>query len=420
MNTLLDLVTQAHDHYNRKQPEDAVALAETALRISPDCGPAHQILGLVLSDRGQLTEAIDRLQTAIRLQPDLASSYNGLGLCYLYLGQLDEALFHLERALFLQPDHPNAHFNRAMAWLKLGRYDEGWTEYEWRWLTGQIRKIDLPRTRWLGTPLEGRSILVCTEQGIGDALQFIRFLPELKSLGARVSLSVIQQSLHPLIRAQPFFDEWIPLNEQMPINFDYHVPLLSIPGVLRIEEPTIPRSVPYIAPDPQRVERWRSRIHELPGFKIGLAWQGNPSFPYDRYRSIPLAQFEPLARIPGLTFVSLQRGPGEEQIEPNRHRVPVHVLPDLDTDAPFLDTAAVLQHLDLVIAFDSSLAHLAGALCRPVWVLLWTGCDWRWLHNRSDSPWYPSARLFRQHTFGDWDSVIDEVAAALAQRVTPV
>jgi hypothetical protein len=187
---------------------------------------------------------------------------------------------------------------------------------------------------------------------------------------------------------------------------------------LGIDEPTIPRTVPYLFPDPDRVERWRQPIQGLPGLKVGIGWQGNPAFRADSFRSFPLTLFAPLAQIPGVTLVSLQKGPGEEQIEQNRDQIPLHLLPDLDKDGAFVDTSAVMQHLDLMIVPDTSLAHLAGALGRPVWILLWTGCDWRWLHERCDSPWYPTARLFRQRSLGDWSSVIHEVASALRSEAT--
>jgi hypothetical protein len=247
-------------------------------------------------------------------------------------------------------------------------------------------------------------------------LQFVRLLRPLKAMAGRVVLAC-QKPLHPLLRSLPYVDEWFPVDEPGQITFDLYSPLLSLPGLMGIDEQTIPRDVPYIAAEPERVERWRRRIRELPGFKIGLCWQGSPTFKTDSLRSIALEHFAPLTRIPSVTLVSLQKGVGTEQIEPNRQRVPLRTFDNLDRDAAFVDTAAVMQHLDLVITSDTAVAHLAGAMGRPVWLLLPRGGDWRWLEERADSPWYPTMRLFRQRAFGDWSVVFQEVADALTAEI---
>ncbi len=387
------------------------------MQSKPDAAAAHQVLGLVSLERGRVREAIDHLQRALALRGQLVPAHNGLGRAYALLGDLDQALVHLDTAVFLQPDHAVAHFNRSLLWLKQGRYQEGWIEYEWRWACKQVARPDIPRPRWDGGPLGNRAILVFTEQGVGDVLQFVRFLPLLKRRCGRVIMAC-RQPLQRLLASQPAVDGWFPINEPGKIDFDLYTPLLSLPWLLRIDEDTIPREVPYIFADPERVERWRRPIQELPGFKVGLCWQGSPTFTDDRLRSIPLSCYAPLATVGGVTLVSLQKGSGTEQIEPNRERVPLHVLDGLDHDAPFLDTAAVMQHLDLVITSDTGIAHLAGALGRPVWVVLPVGCDWRWQIGRTDSPWYPTMRLFRQKAFADWSGVFLEVAAALQAERT--
>ncbi len=305
-----------------------------------------------------------------------------------------------------------AHFNRGTVMLKQGRYREGWLEYEWRVSCGLVQWPAIPRPRWDGCPLEGRSILIHTEQGLGDVLQFLRFLPELARRGARIVFAC-QKALHAFLRPLACVEEWFPIDEPGAITFEMYSSLLSLPALLGIEEATIPREVPYVAADPARVEKWRPRVQGLAGFKVGLCWHGSPTFKGNHLRSIPLERFAPLAAVPGVTLVSLQKGTGVEQIEANRGSVPVVLLDELDRDGTFVDTAAVMQHLDLVITSDTSIAHLAGALGRPVWVLLATGCDWRWLAGRSDSPWYPTMRLFRQKAFGEWEGVFAEVAAAL-------
>jgi hypothetical protein len=411
-STWLDWIKLAERLFDQKQHNEAAGLAAQVLRANPACALAYQVLGLVSSERGRPQEAIPLLAKAVALQPDLVHTHNGLGRCHYLLGDLERALHHFDIALYLQPEHAFAHFNRAMVWLKQGRYREGWVEYEWRWNCGLVQRTPIPRPRWDGAALSGRGIMVHTEQGLGDAIQFVRFLPELKRQGGRVVLAC-QKALHALLRPLPCVDEWFPIDEPGKISFEVYVPLLSLPGVLGIDEKTIPCTGPYVFGDPERLERWRPRVEALPGFKVGVSWQGSPTFAADRYRSMPLANFEPLAKIPGITLVSLQKGTGTEQIEPNRQRVPVQTWDDLDRDGAFMDTAAVMAHLDLVITTDTAAAHLAGALGRPVWVLLSVAGDWRWLIDRSDSPWYPTMRLFRQKVFGNWGGVMTDVAAAL-------
>jgi hypothetical protein len=409
-------VKQAEQLFDQKRYDEASSLAERALQIDPYCAAAHQVVGLALSESQGPQEAIPRLVRAVALQGDLVPSHNGLGRCYYLLEDFDRALRHFETALYLQPDHSFAHFNRAMVCLKRGQYREGWLEYEWRWNCGLVQRPRIPRPRWDGAPLNGRAIMVHTEQGIGDVLQFIRFLPQIKRQGGRIVLAC-QRALQPLLRSLPCIDEWFPVDEPGAITFDVYAPLLGLAGILGATEATIPREVPYVYPDPQRVERWRPRIQALTGFKVGVCWQGSTTFKGDLFRSIPLAQFAPLAQVPGVTFVSLQKGPGVEQIEANRTSVPLHAFDNLDRDAAFVDSAAILQHLDLVITSDTAIAHLAGALARPVWLAAPMGSDWRWLIDRADSPWYPTMRLFRQKAFGNWQAVFQEMAEALQEKV---
>jgi hypothetical protein len=407
---------QAEQLFDKRQFDEAAELAERAVRLNPGGAPAHQVLGLVALERARPREAIPRLKRALALRPDLVPSHNGLGQCHYLLGELDRALEHYDTAIFLRPDYAVGHFNRALVWLKQGRFREGWAEYEWRWACGLVKGPEVPCPRWDGSPLDGRSIFIHTEQGIGDVLQFARLLRTLEATSGRVVLAC-QKPLHALLRSLPDVDEWFPVDEPGKITFDLYSPLLSLPWLLGIDEATLPRDVPYIAAEPDRVERWGRRIEELPGFRVGLCWQGSPTFKTDSLRSIALEEFAPLAGVPAALLVSLQKGPGVEQIEPNRERVPLRTFADLDQDAAMVDSAAIMQHLDLVITSDTAIAHLAGALGRPVWVLLQVGCDWRWLADRADSPWYPTMRLFRQRVFGDWSGVFNEVVEALRAEI---
>jgi hypothetical protein len=401
---------------DQERLDEAADRAAASVRLNPDSAIALHALGMVSWHRGRPHEGMDQLRRAVAACPDLAGAHNGLGLCLAQLGDHNGALREYELALIFQPDHPYARFNRAAQLLRRGRYADGWVEYEWRWAAGRKSPPDLPRPKWDGCPLDGRALLVLTEQGAGDTLMFLRFLPRVKQRPGDRLLFACQTALRPLLRNLPGVDHWFPIDQPSSIDFDVYLPLLSLPGILGLGEADIPYPVPYLTADPARVEAWRPRLAALPGRKVGVCWQGNPAFPGDRFRSIPLARFAPLTEVPGVTLVSLQKGVGEEQIAANRDAVPLTVFPDLDTAEPFADTAAVMRHLDLVVTTDTAVAHLAGALGRPVWLALGVDCDWRWGTGRADSPWYPTVRLFRQQSFGDWPGVFAAMAAALRAR----
>jgi Tfp pilus assembly protein PilF len=401
--------------FDEKQYAEAEVLVRGVLDRAPAAAGAHQLLGLIHVARFELAEGEERLRRALALRPDLAVAHNSLGHIRVLQGRPQEALAHLNTALSLDPGFVLAHYNRAVVWLKLGRFREGWVEHEWRFAAGvSVRQPVCPM--WDGGPLEGRALLVYTEQGIGDTIQFARFLPVLRRKARRLVVAT-QLPVRRLLEGLGCIDAWFPMGERAEIDFDVHVAMMSVPALLQIDERSLPRAVPYLFAEPPRVAAWGQAVRRLTGYKVGLCWQGNPLFPMDRFRSIPLAAFAPLAAVPGVTLVCLQRGPGTEQIEANRDRVPLAVFPELDRDGPFLGTAAVIQNLDLVITVDTAVAHLAGALGRPVWLLLAANSDWRWLIDRSDSPWYPTMRLFRQRALGDWSTVLAEVAEALGKEL---
>jgi len=397
--------------------DDARRHADAALARDPENGSALAARGLVAYTDRAYEDAQRDLDRAATVRPDFVAAHVYGGLARAALGDDDGALAALDRALLLQPAHPNARFARALQWLRRGWYERGWPEYEWRWATGQLQRPEIPRPRWDGSPLAGRSILVHSEQGIGDTFQFVRFLPRLQAQGARVVFACLA-SLRPLLERTPGIDGWFPVDEPAPPDFDVYTPLGSLPGLLRIDESTMDAPTPYVVPDPERVAAWRGRMEALPGLRVGVAWQGSPTFLGDALRSIPLRHFAALA-VDGVTLVSVQKGTGEEQIA--TAGVPLTVLDGLDAGGTtMMDTAAVMQHLDLVVTSDTAIAHLAGAMGVPVWVALAYAPDWRWQRVRSDSPWYPSARLFRQPRPGDWDGVFGCIAAALRDRVAGV
>jgi tetratricopeptide (TPR) repeat protein len=398
------------------QLDEALPHLREALRLAPGSAAAHGGLGQALLAHGDLEPALAHCREAVRLRPDSADAHTALGLVHADQGRLDEALACYARALELDPERPEAHRNRALAWLQQGDFARGWPEYEWRWRCRELPPRPFPQPRWDGGPLEGKTILLQAEQGLGDTIQFVRYAPLVRAHGGTVVV-VCQRPLLRLLESCPGIDRLVAQGDPLP-PFDVQMPLLSLPLIVRTDLSTLPADVPYLRPDPALVERWHGQLAARPGLKIGIAWQGSGRHRKDRARSIPLGQFEVLARVDGVRLVSLQKGPGSEQRRALADRFPVAELPGLDERVgPFVETAAVLPSLDLVVCCDSAVGHLAGALGVACWLALPFAPDWRWLLGREDSPWYPRHRLFRQDRPGDWDTVFRRIAAALQERV---
>jgi len=310
----------ADDAYNnlgvalaaQRKYEEAVAAYRRALALRPHSPLPLNNLGNALRSLGEVPEAVNCLQQAIRLRPDYAEAYNNLAIALVQQGRDEEALAYYERALYLRPDYPEGHLNRALAWLAAGDYERGWLEYEWRWQGKDIRRRGFAQRRWDGGTLEGRTILLHCEQGLGDTLQFIRYGRLLQRLGAKV-VAEVQKPLASLLANCQGLDQAVAAGNPLPA-FDLHSPLLSLPGVLRTTLDSVPADVPYVFADDRLVEVWRGRLASIDGFKVGIAWQGNTVYRGDRQRSIPLAEFAPLARLPGVRLVSLQKGFGTEQL----------------------------------------------------------------------------------------------------------
>jgi Flp pilus assembly protein TadD len=405
---------------NLERFAEAEAVFRGALALTPDSPEAHSGLGIALARQERHEEAVALQRRALELRPNYAEAYHNLGISLLKVGQPEAAIAAHREALRLKPDLAESHGSLAVAYLVTGRFAEGWPEYEWRWrckmFAGSVRPFREPR--WDGSPLDGRTILVHTEQGLGDILQFVRYLPLVKARGGTVLLecpATVQRLLGPCRGIDRLLSQKAPLPP-----FDVQAPLLSLPGILGTAVDTIPAEVPYLSVPDDLVERWRRELMIIKGYKVGICWRGNPKNPYDRYRSLRLEQLAPLARVPGARLVCLQKGPGTaEELQRCAVAVPVLDLGNrLDREAgAFLDTAAVMKNLDLVISVDTAPAHLAGGLALPVWVLLPFAAEWRWLLDREDSPWYPTARLFRQPRPGDWEAVIGRMAEALAELV---
>ena len=398
--------------------EEAIEVLLTALRADANYPQALNNLGISQWRLGRYEEAAASYQRALQLEPESAETCNNLASVLRDMGELDEALVYYERACRLKPDYGAPHWNRSLIWLLQGDFARGWDEYEWRWELSTFHRRRYPQPLWDGSPLEGKTILLVAEQGLGDTLQFIRYAPMLHQRGARV-VAEVHRPLRRLIKTCPGVEKVIALGETPPA-FDVHITLMSLPRLFETTAENIPAEVPYLSPDAALVDQWRDEISALPGFKIGIAWKGSPQNGMDRERSLRLEMFEELASIPGITLVSLQKGVGSDQIAEVAGRFPVvdfgARLDDLS--GPFMDTSAIMRHLDLVITCDSALAHLAGALGVPVWLALMKTPDWRWFLNRDDSPWYPTMRLFRQRNRGDWAGVFKQMATELALQLS--
>ena len=406
LNNLADLMR------NRGRPEEAEVCCRDALRLKPDYAPAQLNLGNALRESGRFHEAEPCFRTALARNPVWPEALNNLGTLLLDLGRPDEAIQSFRSALSQKPDYPDAHFNLGAALLLAGRFEEGWREYEWRWKQERkkphLRGFSQPL--WAGEDLDDRVLLLHAEQGLGDTLQFCRFVPAVAAR-QRVVLEVqrpLVRLLMPLLPELPGIERIIAHGDPLP-PFDLHCPLLSLPRVLGTTTETIPQQTPYLNADPQRAAAWRERVGPLDGLRVGLVWAGNQTMSGDRRRSMPLERLSELADLPGVSFVSLQKGPAASHSPP-----PGLTLHDWTEDLhDFSETAALIEALDLVIGVDTAVVHLAGALGRPVWLLNRFDRCWRWLLDRDDSPWYPTLRQFRQSQPGDWSSVLQHVRAEL-------
>jgi tetratricopeptide (TPR) repeat protein len=397
---------------------EALASHERAITLKPDYPEARSNRGNVLSDLERYSEALACFDHAVWLKPDYADAYYHRGNALRELHRHQEAVESYERAIALQPDHASAHWNLADCLLLLGDFARGWQEYEWRWKLSRSQQArrEFQQPLWLGEEtLEGRTILLHGEMGLGDTLLFCRYAREVARLGGRVILEV-QPSLLPLLASLEGVSRALPRSAPLPA-IDCHCPLMSLPLAFRTELHNIPAAIPYVHPDPAQVARWRRRLGETSKPRIAFVWSGSVALKNDR-RSMALADMLPLMS-PDAEWVSVQK----EMLASDAALLESHrELRQVGSELyDFADTAAVLELVDLVVTVDTSVANLAGAMGKPVWILLpFNPHDWRWLLGREDSPWYPTARLFRQPSAGDWASVIlrirKELAAWFARR----
>jgi Flp pilus assembly protein TadD len=394
--------------------EESAAAAREALRLKPRFAEAALNLGTALLKLDRVEEALAAYEAASEKRPGYDEALNGQALALRALGRLDEAAAAFDGAIRLGNDEAIA--NAGCLALSLGDFERGWEGYEARWLEGKSISETLGACfpAWGGPGRSGERVLVMNDHGLGDTIQFCRYLPLMVAAGAETTF-LCPPRLHRLMSSIT----GIRLVAQRDANerFDAQIAISSLPHAFKTRLDSIPASVPYLAAEPDRTRRWRERIGGA-GFKIGIVWQGNPNPEVDMSRSVPLAAFAPLAAIPGVRLISLQKGHGAEQLADLPAGMRVETLGD-DFDAgpdAFVDTAAAIAALDLVVTCDTSVAHLAGALARPAWVAVKQDAEWRWLRERDDSPWYPTLRLFRQARRGDWRDVFAAMSAELEMR----
>ncbi len=382
-----------------------------ALKIQPEYPEAYNNLATCFLDTGKIDEALAAVRKAIELKSEYPEAQSNLGAVLSAAGRTQEAVKAFERAVAIAPAMPMPHKNLGLALLRSGEFRRGWQEYEWRWRADGIPPRDYPLPLWQGQPLNGKTILLYTEQGLGDALQFARFVPVLAEQGARVILEV-HKPLVPLMRNLKGVSQVVELGSPPPACDTYQA-IMSLPHVMGINGSNVPVPIPYIEPDATKVASWRARLGSH-GFKVGIVWEGKAETPSQRTRSTTLESFAGLAAIDGVRLISLQKG---ADISSASFKVE-SLGEDFDTGpGAFMDTAAVIRNLDLVVTIDTSVAHLAGALGAPVWIAIKLAPDWRWEDKGETNPWYPNARLFRQPAIGDWQGAFAAMVTALQDHL---
>lgn len=387
----------------------AASLAESLPNTS-----RHLMLGIEDASRGDLESALTHLRIATALEPANARAHNELGLVLRRVGQLDAAIASIESAVRLSPDDPELHLRLSAMLHCAGQLERSWDEYEWRMRYRPQAYVGAPSgPQWDGESIAGRTLLICGEGGLGDQIQFIRYARLVREQGGRV-IALANPMLQRLFMTADGVDRSIARGKPIP-SFDVYAHSMSLPRIMATTLGTIPGEVPYITAPPYQVAQWGEVLGVNNGFRVGINWEGNRNNAEGRNRALPLSGFQPLADIDGLHLYSLQKGPGAENCDSLYRAMRV-----TDLGPSFLDlrdTAAAVATLDLVVTNDTSVAHLAGALGKPVWVLLPSASCWRWLENRDDSPWYPTMRLFRRGWDEPWDAVFTRVAEALQSRV---
>jgi uncharacterized protein (TIGR03032 family) len=400
--------------YRAGQLAEAIAAYRQCVALDPTFPQARSHLAVALGDAEHYDEAVEWLQQVVAAEPEHAEAWNSLGYCYSRLGQPAQAVAAYEQALAWRPDYAQAHLNLGMTLLQRGDYPRGFAEYEWRWQTGQCPPFRCPHPQWDGRPIPDKTLLIHTEQGAGDAIQFARYLP-LAAQRCGTLLLVCPPALMPLLATLPGIAQIRDAGAMTVAEFDTYLPLCSLPRVCGTTQTTIPAAVPYVDVAALRRRKHATALPPLvPSSRltVGLVWAGSPTYKHDRQRSCALPDFAPVLQLPGIAWYSLQTGARSQELAQLPPDVRVQDLAPSLHD--FGDTALLLAQLDLVITVDTAVAHLAGALGKPVWVLLPAVPDWRWGLAGETTPWYLTMRLFRQARAGDWAAVMQRVAQTLA------
>jgi len=391
---------------------ESLFLIQRARESNPNSPQVHDSLGSTLLRLNQPEKAITCYERAIALKSDFAEAYSNLAGALAALNRPMEAISRYRQALAHKPDHAEVQYYESLEHLRIGDFDSGWRQYEWRWLRKDAAAFrrNFAQPLWLGSEsLAGKTILLHADQGMGCTLQFIRYLPMVARQASKVVLEV-QQPLVPLLRNLAGTAAVCARGDPLPA-FDRHCPLLSLPLAFATTVESIPAEVPYVSAPSVDVTRWRDCLEAGHAMSVGLTWAGNKGHSNDHNRSVPLQRLLPLLRLSGLHFVSLQQQLRDDDSQMLDSMKVARLGERLRN---FAETAAVVSGLDLVITVDTAVAHLAGALAKPVWILLPFSTDWRWFLDRDDSPFYPTARLFRQRAIDDWDGVIGRVVEALS------
>lgn len=441
------------------QYDDAINPLKQSLTIEPNNPDVRILLARVYNDKHLFNQAIEILEEGLRLEPHHINTRFELGNTYNLINRLDESLAIYEdlnqlipnnpsilyniaftlkklgrladsipyynRTLEINPEHAEAMFSRGLAYLVVGDFEKGWAGYEWRYSRpsqGSLRTYDQPR--WDGSDLDGKTILLHAEQGLGDTFQFIRYAKLVKEKNGIV-IAAVQKPLVTMMKQCKGIDHVVSQDDPLP-HFDVHCPIMSLPYILKTRIDTVPNDIPYLYADEKLVADWKEKLSHDKNFKIGICWQGNDNYATPLLRatvaqkSVHPRQFEPICNVPGVSVYSLQKMTGTDQLK----EIPdtMHIITfdgDFDqSNGRFMDTAAVIRNLDLVITVDTSLCHTASGLGTPTWVMLPNPADWRWMMDRTDSPWYPNVlRLFKQPTPGDWETMIQEVAQELRKHI---
>jgi len=396
------------------RPAEAIENYRRALCIDPEYTEVYNNLEIALKERDQFAEAITCFEQALQREPDFAEAYYNLANSLRDEGRCKEALERYNQALRFRAGYPEALWNRALTLLLSGNFTEGWEQY--RLHPRAVLKIPTEdhrsgKPRWDGTPFEGKTLLVHDEQGLGDNIQFVRYMPMVKARGGKVIFETLKP-LMTLLDGFPGVDELVEYrpNEQCSVEFDVYSSLFDMPNLFGTIQETVPSDIPYIHADPAKAQYWRAKLAG-PGFKVGIVWAGSPTHGHDRYRSCKLACFAPLTQIESVRLYALQKGEAIKQIDELAGTIPIERISGEFEDLS--DTAAAIENLDLIISVDTSVLHLAGAMGKTAWGLLAFSPEWRWMLHRQDSPWYPTMRLFRQQERTGWPPVFQRVAEEL-------